>query len=430
VLKLVLSSIIALPGSGGLGIAAKPGEDVARWKQLFENRPDALRIIEPGGPWKCNLLEYILRSFGSAREVTRFLTVVNETLRSGNTKGGESSDFWERENERQIYHAVVILRIALGRVSAPELQTFISGAAQSQEEKDGEKFKKGFHAQCLRAAYEAQKSPADTCDVENACMYWLEEYPSMDHRTRSNVNAGVMGLLFALNSGVVREMISTTTTTTPEDAFNGIWFLVNFPISEGGDAAAAVNAGWKYAMERAILKRQADEASNVVAIVCDEAPQTVFSFDAAFINQARSHKGALVMAGQSLPQYYAALKGEDGRHQTDALMAGFSTKVFMALGDEKTAKFAQGLVGRHRDTFIGGSLGPVKDLYDEMVGKQNLTTSVSEHYEFVLQTNDFMHNLRTGGPPHCLCDGVVVKSGLPFASGRNWMACEFSQRDL
>ena len=58
------------------------------------------------------------------------ITVIGETLRASDTKGGESADFWEREQERMIYNAVEIVRLATGSVSAPAIQKFITSLSR------------------------------------------------------------------------------------------------------------------------------------------------------------------------------------------------------------------------------------------------------------------------------------------------------------
>lgn len=80
---------------------------------------------------------------------------------------------------------------------------------------------------------------------------------------------------------------------------------------------------------------------------------------------------------------------------------------------------------------MGSQLEPVDNrLWQELTGQQKVTTSASEHYESVLQTNTFMNGLRTGGAANgYFCDGIVVRSGEPFANGKNWLWCRFSQRD-
>ena len=51
-------------------------------------------------------------------------------------------------------------------------------------------------------------------------------------------------------------------------------------------------------------------------------------------------------------------------------------------------------------------------------------------FESTLQANAFLHGLRTGGPANnFLCDAYVIRSGEPFADGRNVLLTSFRQKD-
>jgi hypothetical protein len=229
---------------------------------------------------------------------------------------------------------------------------------------------------------------------------------------------------------VVRELVSSATNVSPADLLAGKWVLVDMPPAEYGDVGLFVAAGWKYLTQRAVLRRAAGAADAPVVVWCDEAQQFVNSHDATIAAQCRSHKGCLVFLTQSLHSYYAALHGDRGRHQADALLTNFQTKIFHALGDPDTAKWAASLVGRSLQTFVGGSTAPVAGLYEELTKPGQTTGSFSTHYEQVLQDNVFMHGLRTGGPANGLqCDCIVVRSGEPFAGGRNHLLATFVQED-
>ena len=98
---------------------------------MFKKAGRGLDLIEfsPDTDKRFNLLSYVLSMGGHTRDVTRCITVIGETLRSADSKGGESADFWEREQERMIYNAVEVVKLATGKVSAPDLQKFINTAA-------------------------------------------------------------------------------------------------------------------------------------------------------------------------------------------------------------------------------------------------------------------------------------------------------------
>jgi hypothetical protein len=416
--------------TGGLILAAKP-EDLDMWQSFFEKagRKDDLLVFSPNSPLRFNFLGYVLAMGGQTRDVTRCITVIGETLRAADAKGGESADFWEKEQQRMIYNAVEIVKLATGTVSAPSIQRFITMAAMSPAQLSSPEWRAGFCNQCLADAFERKKSPVEQHDFNLAADYWLGEFPAMAEKTRSSIMTGVMGILHVFNTGVVRELVSTATTVSPDAMLDGKWVIVNMAPAEWGDSGSLIAAGWKYLVQRRVLRRKTREADSAVVIWADEYAQFVNSYDAHYLAQCRSHMGCMVVLTQSLHSYYMSMKGDAGKHQADALLTNFATKIFHALGDVQTAEWASGLIGKGREVFVGTSLSPVEDAYQEITSRGKVSTNASEHYEAMLKPNLLMNGLRTGGlANNLICDAVVIRSGEPFAGGQNWLRREFSQQ--
>ena len=72
--------------------------------------------------------------------------------------------------------------------------------------------------------------------------YWLGELPTLNDRTRSSITTQVMGILHVMCSGIVRELLSTTTNITPAALDTGKWLLIDMPVSRFGQSGALVNA--------------------------------------------------------------------------------------------------------------------------------------------------------------------------------------------
>lgn len=430
--RAVAEAVVRMPGSGGLIISAKPGDDRAFWEGVFAaaDRGDDLLTFSPEHPLRCNLLDYEMsQGGGHTRNLTKTLTTIAETLRSSDTDNRENSDFWQKEQSRTLFNAIEVVKLATSGVSAQDLHRFISAAALSPAQLMLPEWLAGFHNQCLKRAWEVPKSTTTRHDYDLAKEYWLSEFPNMADKTRSSILTGVMGILHTFNTGIVRELVSTTTNVTPDDMFRGKFIFVDMPVSELGDVGAFVSGGLKYLCQRAILRRKASESANVAVVWADEAQGVVTSFDAPFLAQCRSHRGCMVYLSQSLPGYYAALGGERGKQSVDALLTNFGTKIFHALGDLETAQWASGLVGRSLQTFTGGSMGQQDGVYDTVMGRSQYQANFSQSFESTLQLNAFLHGLRTGGPASgFVCDAYVVRSGEPFASGQNWLRTSFSQR--
>ena len=427
--RTLARAIVRHPRSAGAILAAKP-EERAEWEGLFAEagRPDDLLVVSPAHDLKCDFLDYELRHGGSTRDAVACLRTVGETLRSGDRQGGDDGEFWRTQQERLLYHAVCVVKLATGKVSAPELQKFIDVAALSPEQLRSPEFRDGLHSRTLEAAFAAPKSPDDAEDYERAAAFWLAEWPAMAERTRSSILAGVMGLLFVFNSGVVRRLASSGTNVSPDDILAGKWVLVDMSPTEWGDAGAFVQAGWKYLVQKAVLRRAARPTDPFVVVWCDEAQQTLNSFDAQFAAQSRSHLGCTVALTQSLHGVYAALRGESGKQQALAFLATMGTRIFHALGSAEDARHASDLIGRRVTLRFGGSLAPAKSMHDALFGEDGVTASFSEQVEAIVEPRVFMSGLRTGAPANRgLVDAVVVRSGEPFSSGENFLLTTFQQ---
>ena len=386
-------------------------------------------MFDAEGPWRFNFLDYVGK--GQTRNVVQCLMMIGQTLKRGEGSGGkDDAQFWEALNERLLYNAVAALQTAGEPVAGQRILRFIMTAATSSEELGKGTWQALYHFKVMERAQGRQKTPVQAHDFELLEEFWINEYPRMDPKTRSNGLAGVMNILHTFNTGLVREMVSGETNCSPDDILDGKWILLNFPPSSWGEIGAFICSGWKYLTELAVLQRKADDESPAVTIWCDEAHLFVTNFDSSFIAQCRSHKGCLVFLTQSVSSFYAAMKGEAGRHQADALLANFSHVVVHA-SDPVTAKWASSKLGRRKETLYGGSSSPGQDCtpYDQLFGNNHTSASFSEHYEQVLQDQEFMVG-RTGGPDNgYVCDAVVLKSGEPFrVNGMNYMRRPFSQR--
>lgn len=428
--RMAMYSLAAHPLFCGLVLAAKP-EDKGEWQAAFKaaGREKDLVVVEPGGAHRLNVLDYIARSGGDAREIVRCLMNINETLRTSDSSGGENADFFQRETERQLYHAVVIVMAATGGASAPDLQRFVNGAARNPQQIADATWQAGFHHQCIKKAMTNAKAGREKHDVELAIDYELGELPGMADRTRSSIEVGSLGLLHVICSGLASSLLSEGTTISPDDVLAGKTILVNVPPAEFGDTGACVNAAFKYVMQRRMLRRVFKPGERFVLIYADEAQQFVNSYDSTYLAQCRSHGGGMVYLTQSKHSYYAALHGQKGRHQVDALLSNFGLKVFNALGDIETAEWASNLCGKERKLYMGGSTSPDEDVFDAMFGSTRFSGSFNEQLHPIIEAHEFLNGLATGGAANAfLVSAICVRSAEPFSNGRNFIRTSFSQR--
>jgi hypothetical protein len=423
--------MVGMPSSGGL-ILASSLDDRAFWERVFAlaGRSTDLLVFEPGGPLQFNLIDYEMQNGADARELTQCFLTIDETLKRRKKGGdGKNEAFWEGGKERLFYNAIVLIRLATGKLGAPELAEFINGAATKPEQLRDEQWRKGAHCQCLQQAMAAAKSQVDEFDANQAIDFWLGQWPAMDPEVRSNLLTDAMNVLHTLCSGEIRILLSSGTSVSPATLEQGKWVLVNMPVHNKGAGGLAVNAAWKYAVQRHVLRRQAAEETAPIVIWCDEYQNVANSFDSAFLAECRKHRGAMVVLTQNIHSFHTATKDDSQGHHTKALLGNFSVKVFHALADSETAVFGSDLIQKDKEVFIGGNVSGAGNLFEQLMGKSEFSGSFSERYEPIVQPRVFLSGLRTGGPANDFeCDAIVVKSGEPFANGQSWLTVTFSQK--
>ena len=304
------------------------------------------------------------------------------------------------------------------------------GAAQTAEQIFDKHWREGFHCKCLKAAFDAPKTPRQEHDFRQATDLWCAEYLDMADRTRSSILAGIFGTLFVFNSGLVHELISTETNFTfDEMRRKRQWLLVNTPPSVYGDNGTFIGTGFKYLMQRFVLAHAAKQGDPIHVCWVDEAGQWANQFDAQYISQSRSHRGCLVFLAQSIHSFHTSMRGENGKHHTLALLGNFGHRLLHVLGDVETAEWSSSTLGRRPEMHIGGSFQSGGTLFDELVGRSHFTGSFNTQYEPILQPAVFMNGLRSGGPiNNYLADAILIRPGKAFSSGENWLRVTFSQR--
>jgi hypothetical protein len=425
-LYVIAKAIAKCSKIGGLILSSKP-EDRQFWQKIFHQagRLEDLIIFHPQNRWRFNFIDFIRKLGGSARDVTEALMVIGETLEQGD--GGNREPFWREQTRRMLHHAVEIVLRAMGRVTAPDIQRFITEAALTPAALNTPEFKNSFHYKCLKAAHQNCKTEIEKHDFGQAFQYWKDEYPNLADRTRSSITAGAFGILAVFNTGIVRELISSTTNISPAVMDEGKWILVDMPISSYSTAGAFILSGFKYLTQRYILARHANEDTSAIVITCDEYQKVANSFDPPFLAECRGHRGSMLCATQSIHSLYTRIR-EAGEHGADALLTNFYHKVFHALGDDKTAAYASSLIGRRLKTRVNVSSGGEDNAHDALYGTPKVTASTSQSIENIVENREFMQGLRTGGRVHgYMVDGIVVRSEA-FSTGENYLRCSFSQR--
>jgi hypothetical protein len=415
VLAQILHAIANHRDTGGLILASSPG-DLPLCQAIFEScgRLGDLVVFSESSPYRFNFINFVQTHLkGSTRDITQALTVLGETLHKGEASNTGDSQFWNGQMTRQIYNSVELLRQAYGTVTAPDIQLFITTSPKRVEHLSDEGFQSRFHHQTILKAKARGGTRIEQHDRSLALQYWQAEAPSMADKLRTSIDVCSFGLLHELNTGQVRELISTSTTLNPAAIDHGKWILVDMPITRCGIEGGMIQAGWQYLTQKWILARDSGRWNPPACIIMDEYQNRVNSFDAPFLNESRKFNGCTIALTQSINGLFANMKGENGKAFVDTLLTGFQTKIFCALGDLQTSEWASKLAGETRKFMMNGSLTPERiDPVDRLLGRTSATMGFSENMQPRLRPDEFMYGLRTGGTMNDgIVDSYVIRSG-------------------
>ncbi len=120
----------------------------------------------------------------------------------------------------------------------------------------------------------------------------------------------------------------------------------------------------------------------------------------------------MVYICQSLANYEKSLPSDKAEATVESLLANFSHKVFFALGDSKTAKWAAELCGSELQLLGGGSVSHAPFSVGSPEKDGGHSSSFQEQYQYAVRPEEFMVGMRTGSPANdYMVDGIVVRSG-------------------
>ena len=93
---------------------------------------------------------------------------------------------------------------------------------------------------------------------------------------------------------------------------------------------------------------------------------------------------------QSVSSFYAAMKGETGKHKAEALLANFTTVIAHAC-DRGDGEMAGRKARQEKSKFYSAEVRlRANRRWDDLYGNSRFNGSFSEHCEHVLQDHEFM----------------------------------------
>lgn len=462
-------------GFGGLVTAAKPGEiDVWRRYSSQHGRAASLVIFDENEGF--NFLDYELgrqgmNGIGTVVEcLMRILEAAKRASPTASQKGGEP--FWEDATRQVLRRTLPPLYAAQGKVTIPAIIDFISSAPSSIEELASAQWQRdSFMKQIMDAAATRPRVPMDAAALEDTFRYWTAEFPRIPDKTRGNIVISITTVLDRFRHGRLQRAFCGRTTIVPEMSFHGAVIVLGMPTLTWNEDGVIAQVLFKYMWQRAVLTRNGLEPKHrerPVFLYCDEAQETVSSYDGEFLGLCRDSKCCVLYMTQSLPAYFSKIGGDNPRDAAMNLVGKFITHVYFSNADAETNEYAARTIGkvlkrranyntgenrstnfgmnygegdnRGTSTTMGGSLfGNVtandgrSDNWGENRGQSHgssVNRGYSESMEYVIEPGDFARRFRTGGAANQFhVTGLWFRAGQIFrASGTNVLPVTFSQK--
>ena len=149
---------------------------------------DDLLIMEPGGRYRCNILDYERSKGAGHAAVNQALMTFGETLDRIGGSGNDHDPFWKNQNRRMLHNAVEVIVGTTGKLDPVGLAE-IHCRQHHQPDRSGERrvAERNSTTRRWRPPKNNAQSPEQTHDREMARQYWLEEVPTLNDRTRSSI---------------------------------------------------------------------------------------------------------------------------------------------------------------------------------------------------------------------------------------------------
>lgn len=443
-------------GFGGLVLTVKPDE-AALWQSYCQQtgRADDLLMVKPGSAQTFSFLNYESKAEGGISYTDNILQVLKTVIRASEEKSGGKSDdpFWENALDQLIYNTIDLCRLAYGTLTidmlydavttVPTRSTPPTAPGTPENEKPFfertyniiknrinaaiEERKKTLSKEMLVALAKPDVRDAWTMDtIPDAALFrflkafFLDNYKTLNEKTRSIVEFSFTGFLFRLLKEPVRSLFCNTTSTfTPEDCSNGKIIVLDLPVKLYHKVGRDAQLMFKYIWQRAMEKRKVTDRTRPVFLWADEAQHFLHEYDADYQATARSSRIATVYLSQNLPNYHANMGGVKYEFRVKSFLGTLGTKMFHANADIETNTYASSLIGE----------AYTEDVTRQMTVAGDFQASKGTAYklERMVRPEEFV-GLRSGGPQNTyLVDAYMHIQGKPFPSGMNHRKVTFSQ---
>lgn len=439
---LFLLAMALMRIKAGVIILVAKAEEVPFWKKIAAENGRADDVIEfgPGGHTFNPLAWQVAADKRIGQRPTRNLVDLIEACgaainRKRETGGDNEGPFWAKQPPRYLSFAIDLLYLAGEVISFDAIHRLINSAPTSPGQVDDADWRsRSYFNQVLEkgAARTAEMTEDDRHDFEVTARFFCQDFAEENPKVRSTVLSMVNEPLEQFVRGSLRRPFSTTTSFVPELVHYGAIAIVNWPILATGVEGAIVAALMKHCFQQSVMRSpdRTDPNARLAVLVSDECQFTLDpERDTKYLSVARGYKAPMIYLTQSKTML-DAVAGEKAENQVKACLSNFTTRVFLANGDEATQEYAQNLFGKalqwRRNVSEGSSTNEATPAW--LGGGDTENAGMSQQMDYVVQGSE-LADLRTGGPDNDFeVDALVYKAGRRWkASGQFVLRCTFPQ---
>jgi len=424
-----LATAYLAAGFGGLVLCAKPDEKKL-WQELCEltaREEDLIILDATGDKYRFNFLDYEMNHSGEGAGMTinivQLLTEVVRAVEREDGGGQGEKPFW-RNALRQLTTATIELAHFAGLPLRFDLLSDLvrSGPQSPQQINDPAWQDESVCYQCILAAEKLRNRDTEAeADFQKCRAYWVGDFAKLHPETRSSIVLSFTMVVDLFNARPLRRLLSSDTTITPEDTFNGKVLLLDLPLQQYQQVGRIAQFVIKYVWQRAALRRRADDSTPPTFLWSDESQNFISDFDPEFQAVARSARACTVYLTQNIGMYKKAL-GQGSENAVEAFLGNLQTKVFHQNSSTDTNEWAADLFARDWLTKRSSQAG-----WSQGGGSTSATQSQEMQHQVPPIT---FTRLASGGPQNnFIVEAVIYKGGATFRStGGNFLKVEFQQQ--
>ena len=418
-------------GFGGLVLCAKK-DVLEEWKRLAEQtgRANNLLVFDGSGDFVFPFLQYEIERKGEGAGYTenlvRLFTTVYEAI-DRSKSGGGNDPYWARAMQQLLRNSIDLCMIARGTVSVPLIRDAILSAPKSIDQIDLDEWQN--KSLCWKLLLEGHAKKHDKWvqyDFDSTASFWLEEYPALDEKTRSNVLSTMTTMMDIFLRRPFRMLFSEPPEDRkkiayPELTHKGVIIVINLPVKEFGDAGRAAQVVYKYLWQQAVERRQVEKGKTIpVFLWVDEAQNFVTEYDMQFQATARSTMACTVYLTQNLPNYYAEMGGEHAKYRVDSFVGNLQTKIWHANSDPMTNENAADTIGKSWQTrqTSGQSFG---------ANNFNLSEGKNESFDYDVPPQSFTKLKKGGKANDKIVEAIIFQNGRIWNNDKTHLFTQFKQ---